>query len=100
MTIYYVYAYLREHSSPNGEAGTPYYIGKGQRYRAYQNHYNCAANKPRNKKFILKIFENCSNDVASSLEKGLIKIFGRIDLGTGCLRNSYLRRYNLSGSNP
>jgi len=87
MNIYYVYAYLRENSSVNGPAGSPYYIGKGKRNRAYQDHFDCAANKPKNKNFILKIFDHCSNDEAKFLETGLIKIFGRIDLKTGCLRN-------------
>ena len=87
MSIYYVYAYLREHSSPNWEAGTPYYIGKGKAERSQEVHYNTAGKRPKDKRFIIKIFENCSESEALALECGLIKIFGRIDIKTGCLRN-------------
>jgi len=97
MSIYYVYAYLREHSSPNGEAGTPYYIGKGKKYRTHHPHTNCGAKPPKDKKFILKIFDGLSNKEACSLEIALIRIFGRLDLGTGCLRNRTNGGQGISG---
>ena len=39
MTIYYVYAYLREKDSKTAKAGTPYYIGKGTGYRAWDKRH-------------------------------------------------------------
>jgi hypothetical protein len=97
MSIYYVYVYLREHSSANGEAGTPYYIGKGKRYRIYHPHSNCGAKPPKDKRYILKIFNDLSNEEACALEIALIKIFGRLDLGTGYLRNRTNGGQGISG---
>jgi len=65
----------------------PYYIGKGCGPRMYVNHSDCGGKIPKDRRFILKIFENCSENQAFELERALIKIFGRIDIGTGCLRN-------------
>jgi len=87
MSIYYVYVYLRSQSSSNGEAGTPYYVGKGKNNRIFDDHSTCACNRPKDKRFTMKVFEGLTNKEASHLEIALIKIFGRIDLNEGCLRN-------------
>lgn len=74
---YYIYAYLRED-------GTPYYIGKGCGYRI-----NAKARTiplpPKERRIKLK--ENLVEQDAYDLETYYIKQYGRIDLGTGCLRN-------------
>lgn len=87
MSIYYVYAYLRQNRSANGPAGSPYYIGKGQGRRIYNPHKNCSARPPKDRRFAIKVFDNLALSESLALEKALIKIFGRLDLGTGCLRN-------------
>jgi hypothetical protein len=80
--VYYVYAYLRED-------GTPYYIGKGKKKRAWADHPrdNGIELRPvdltRIKIIAHKLFEH----EAYSLEKILIKQYGRKDLNTGILRN-------------
>ena len=78
MDIYYVYQYLREDL-------TPYYIGKGSNGRAYSN---CRAiPKPRDKNRIQIIANGLAEADALLLETKLIQHSGRIDLGTGILRN-------------
>jgi hypothetical protein len=77
MTIYYVYAYLREDS-------TPYYIGKGKGDRAYVKDHNVRV-PPRNRIIILE--QNLEEQAALDLEAELIKQYGRKDLGTGILHN-------------
>lgn len=75
---YYVYAYLRSD-------GTPYYIGKGQGKRAWT----------KAKTEVVKPGKNCTVIVESgltttgalALERRLIRWYGRIDQGTGILRN-------------
>jgi hypothetical protein len=88
---------LREHDSVYGNAGTPYYIGKGTGRRAYKPHYGCSAKLPRDKRFVLIIFDKISENIALDLETALIKLFGRIDLNTGCLRNMSYGGYSGSG---
>jgi len=73
---YYVYFYLRED-------GTPYYVGKGRGNRVIERH---RIGRPKSRDFIL-IQEYPSEQDALDAEKFFIDLFGRIDLGTGILRN-------------
>lgn len=76
--IFYVYAYLRIN-------GTPYYIGKGCRYRAYEKHRGNLLPKDANR---IVFLETELSDIGSlALERRYIKWYGRKDLGTGILRN-------------
>lgn len=77
MNIYYVYAYVREDQ-------TPYYIGKGKGYRI--NVKNRTIPIPPKERRI-KLSENLTEEEAFNLEMELIAKYGRIDLGTGVLRN-------------
>jgi|CryBogDrversion2_11_1035321.scaffolds.fasta_scaffold13739_3 hypothetical protein len=78
MNIYYVYQYLRKD-------GTPYYIGKGSGRRAYAGCRTIP--KPKDKNLIQIIAHKLSELESFLLETKLIKHYGRIDLGTGILRN-------------
>lgn len=68
---YYVYLYLREN-------GTPYYCGKGKGKRAYRKGSPDA---------VKLVAIHLSESEAFTLEKRLIKLYGRKDLGTGILNN-------------
>ena len=74
MKNFYVYAYLREELSP-------YYIGKGEGRRINQPHR--IALPPEDRR--VKIKEGMTESEAFALEKLLILMFGRKDLGTGIL---------------
>ena len=74
--MYYVYQYIRTD-------GTPYYIGKGTGYRAYQKR----AYRPFDKNRIEILSKNLTEQQAFSLEKKLIKKYGRQDIGNGILKN-------------
>lgn len=81
--MFYTYMWLRED-------GTPYYVGKGTKYRAYQKHENARGvgfngSPPPKDRIILQTFE--SEEDALFAEKFLIAYYGRVDTGTGCLRN-------------
>jgi hypothetical protein len=78
--IFYVYAYLRED-------GTPYYIGKGCKGRAFDRNTH-TIKPPKNKKFIIFLETKLTNVGALALERRMIKWYGRKDLGTGILRNT------------
>lgn len=73
---YYVYLYLRED-------GSPYYVGKGRRYRCNVNHKHIPV-PPKDR--IVKYSTNLSNDEALVLERNLIKKYGR-EIDGGILLN-------------
>ena len=77
-TGFYVYAYLRQD-------GTPYYIGKGKATRAWNS--NHTIHLPRRKQNIIILEQNLSEIGALSLERRMIRWYGRKDNGTGILRN-------------
>jgi len=85
MNIYYVYQYLRSKDSDQGKAGTPYYVGKGCRQRAWDK--KRSVRLPSDKSLIVLVAEHLTESEAFDLEKSLIKKWGRLDIGTGILRN-------------
>ena len=82
--IYYVYAYLRSKDSATAAAGTPYYIGKGCGRRHKQKHL-CGV--PSDLSLIVFLETNLTEIGALALERQMILWYGRVDLGTGILRN-------------
>lgn len=89
MTIYsksnppagsYVYAYLRED-------GTPYYIGKGSRLRAWKHYTGERIKQPTDDNRIVILEAGLTDIDALTMECALIQKYGRKDLGTGVLRN-------------
>jgi hypothetical protein len=85
MSIYYVYAYLRESDSLIVKAGTPYYIGKGKGRRAWSSDHRI--NLPRLKQNIVILESGLTEVGALAIERRLIRWYGRVDLGNGILRN-------------
>lgn len=75
---YYVYEYLRED-------GTPYYIGKGRKNRAFTQQGHTVPLPPKDR--IKFVAEQLTDNRARELEIELIAKYGRKDLGTGILRN-------------
>ena len=78
MNEYYTYAYLRED-------GTPYYIGKGKRHRAFDRKKHSVFVPSRDRILFLK--QNLTEEQSITHEIYMISIFGRKDLGTGILHN-------------
>lgn len=76
---YYCYVYKRED-------GTPYYIGKGKKFRYLIKNKN-EVKPPKDKSRIFFACEGVSETEAFEMEVALISLLGRKDLGTGILMN-------------
>jgi hypothetical protein len=83
---FYVYAYLRRKDSRTGPRLSPYYIGKGFGRRAFVGQKRIAPT-PADKAYICFIQENLTEEEALALEQYCVTLYGRVDLGTGILRN-------------
>ena len=83
---FYVYLWLRSKDSEHGPRLSPYYVGKGSNDRAFCR-YRRACPAPRNNEYIVFVQEGLTEDEAFALEKYCIGLYGRIDQGTGILRN-------------
>jgi hypothetical protein len=75
---FYVYAYLCED-------GSPYYIGKGNKFRAWQS--TKGHRPPKDKSRIKIIRNNLDETTAFAIEKFWIAVYGRKDIETGILHN-------------
>jgi len=78
--MYYIYAYLRND-------GTPYYIGKGKGYRAWDKKSHKTIHTPRNESCIVVMESNLTEIGAFALERFYIRWYGRKDRSSGILRN-------------
>lgn len=77
-----VYAYLRDKDSPNGKAGSPYYVGvAGDVTRPYGSHGRTPV--PSDERRIRMLRQNVTHEQAREWEKHYIQQFGRRDIGTG-----------------
>lgn len=83
---YYVYLFLRAVADKYGAAGTPIYVGKGSGYRAYSES-NRPVRRPKDRSLIVIVKAYMTEEEAYALEIELIRLYGRIDIGTGCLAN-------------
>lgn len=79
-----VYAYLRS------EDQTPYYIGVSTGYRralCQHGHRKHGISVPKDRRYVVVLRGNLTKAQAAAWELFFIKRYGRIDLGTGILRN-------------
>ena len=83
--MFYVYAYIRSTNSVTACAGTPYYIGKGKDYRAWDSKHLVPL--PKNKEYLVILEANLTEIGSLALERRYIRWWGRKDIGTGILMN-------------
>ena len=83
---FYVYVFLRAMDSVNGPKYSPYYVGKGRGKRVYEKNGRTVP-APRDRSCIAFVEEGLTEAEAFSLEIYCIHTYGRVDLGTGILRN-------------
>jgi len=76
--IFYTYLWLRED-------GSPYYVGKGYGDRAYKQANHRFPPPSNSDRIVVQEFPTEQNALVA--EQLLIAVYGRKDLGTGCLRN-------------
>lgn len=86
MEKFYTYLWLRYD-------GSPYYVGKGTRNRAYTNFGHRVKRPAEDKRILLQFY--ATEEDAFRAEIFLISLFGRKDLGTGRLLN-----LTAGGENP
>ncbi len=84
--IFYVYGFLRSKDSRHGKKATLYYIGKGNGNRAFSCQRR-GAPRPKDPSHIVFIQEGLTEAEALSLERYCIALYGRVNTGTGILRN-------------
>jgi hypothetical protein len=83
---FYVYLWLRSKDSDCAPKFSPYYVGKGCGKRAFEKRgRNIPA--PKDNNYIVFVQEGLTEAEAFSLEIYCIQLYGRMDLGTGILRN-------------
>lgn len=83
---YYVYVWLRSKDSDIAPKYTPYYVGKGSGKRAFEK-YGRTVPAPRDSGCVAFVAEGLTEERAFELESYCIKLYGRVNTGTGILRN-------------
>jgi hypothetical protein len=83
---FYVYLWLRNKNSEHGPRLSPFYVGKGTGNRCYVDGGRPVF-APKDRSYIVTVQERLTEEEAFRLEQYCIKLYGRIDLGTGILHN-------------
>lgn len=83
---FYVYAFLRSSDSARGKKGSPYYIGKGKGRRRFADYGRCCP-LPKDKRNNIILRRDITEQEAFEWERFYIAHYGRVDIGTGILRN-------------
>ena len=75
---FYTYLWLRED-------GTPYYVGKGKDYRGFKSNGHAVPRPVDTRRILIQEFPTEADSLVAEIF--LISYYGRLDVGTGCLRN-------------